>query len=76
MEISDIVQCFNCNNEFAHSDEEIRYARILLIKALQENITYEKYIEFVTKYMESRSMREEEKEVQLERISNLETYFE
>jgi hypothetical protein len=72
----DIALCFNCNNEFASSDQEIHQARLLLIEALSKNVTFETYLGLLEKYMDSRNMDEDEKESQRDRILNLEVYFE
>lgn len=76
MDRREIAQCFNCNNEFANSDEEIHMARIMLIQALQANITFEAYSQAIRDYMESRGMSEEDIEKQQDRVCNLEVYFE
>jgi len=76
MEMNDVIQCFNCHNEFAHSDQEIRQARLLLIKALSENMTFETYLGLFEECMDSRNMSEGEKEIQRNRICNVEMYFE
>ncbi len=76
MDNKDIAKCFNCNNEFAHSDQEIHEARLLLINALQENMTFEKFKQVIGEYMRSRKMTEEEQEKQMERVYDVENYFE
>lgn len=76
MEMNDVIQCFNCHNEFAHSDQEIHQARLLLIKALSENMTFETYLGLFEEYMDSRNMGEDEKEIQRNRICKVEMYFE
>lgn len=50
--------------------------RILLAKALQENKTFEEFVQIFREYMQSRQMSEEEQKQEMELALNVKYYFE